>query len=42
MKPVLFGDNPNIRLHIQANRQSKPLPNYQEIVLHRIKDCQWN
>jgi len=27
--------------HIVAQK-SKPLPNYQNIVLNRIKDCQWD
>jgi len=27
-------------MNIQGGPKSKPLPNYQKIVLHRIKTCQ--
>jgi len=33
---------PLVGLYIQGGPKSKPLPNYQKIVLHRIKACQWD
>jgi len=27
---------------MQYGPESKPLPNYQKIVLNRIKDCRWD